>query len=743
MTAAAPQPRFISLRWRLLLPVFIAILIAGMSGAYAIGKNLNTATAPPQTNLLLQVSDAMRTRSVQLYEQSRMEAQRVAFTSGVAAAVRARSVTDLEPVLQSLARLAQLDSIIVTDSAGIEVVGLLRVQQPNDVSYSISTNTDLHLQSVVRAVLDESYVGATGLLRTPQGMLLYTAVPVNDADGRAGLVLVGQQLGHVLSELKVDGFAELAVYGAEGVVLQTTLSATDSSLPELNLAPGTFQQILSLTDSAVLSALNLNGQPYQAAYFPFQFGPERLGVLAAIAPDNVPAIAQSSQQLTGLVLAAVTGVVVIMLFLVVNRAVIGRAGQIAGVATTLASGIPTARTGLLTTDEIGAVGQALDHYADYVQERHDALRTSLRRQRREAEFLLSVLETMPDGVVVQDQQGQPVVINEQARELLGSQIETPLFPDLSSLIAGKLGNAIAPGLYSLGDPRRLERDGRMLTAQAAALMNLSDQRVGTVIVLRDVTLDVRREQMQQSMLQRLAAEVQTPLSSLAHANTAAPLTDMTRGLALHAAALQKLIVEMREVTMPEGVHGQEGQRPLYLDTFIWSIANEWCQVAAAANLTLDVLIEKRGLFVLGDERRLRWAVGNIVDNAIKYTLPGGKLTLEINGEAGNRALMRVRDNGVGIGVNDLPYIFTPYYRGTPRATDGEILHVPGMGQGLSVAKQIIEAHAGLIQLKSKPGIGTAAYFALPLTAAVGYELPLLPAESDLEGETVRLASRRS
>jgi chemotaxis protein histidine kinase CheA len=66
-----------------------------------------------------------------------------------------------------------------------------------------------------------------------------------------------------------------------------------------------------------------------------------------------------------------------------------------------------------------------------------------------------------------------------------------------------------------------------------------------------------------------------------------------------------------------------------------------------------------------------------------------------------------------------------------------------MGQGLTLAKQIIEAHAGLIQLKSKPGVGTAAYFALPLTASVGYELPLLPAETDLEGETVRLASRRS
>ena len=216
------------------------------------------------------------------------------------------------------------------------------------------------------------------------------------------------------------------------------------------------------------------------------------------------------------------------------------------------------------------------------------------------------------------------------------------------------------------------------------------------------------------------------------------MNSVAHDLSRHSAALQKMIFEMREITMPDAPNIRETQRPLYLDTLIWVIANEWRQIATAAGLSLEVLIEKRGLFVLGDERRLRWAIGNLVDNAIKYTLPGGKLTLEINGETDGRALMRVRDNGVGITREEIPHITTRFYRGTPRTTDGAILHVPGTGQGLYVTRQVIEAHGGLLQIKSKPSIGTAVYFALPVTASVSYELPQLSHEFDLEGETVRL-----
>jgi two-component system, OmpR family, sensor kinase len=123
--------------------------------------------------------------------------------------------------------------------------------------------------------------------------------------------------------------------------------------------------------------------------------------------------------------------------------------------------------------------------------------------------------------------------------------------------------------------------------------------------------------------------------------------------------------------------------------------------------------------VLGDERRLRWAIGNLVSNAIQYTPAGGKVTMEIRGDDKGMARMRVRDTGVGISRQDQPYVFTRFYRGTPTTADGIALRVPGTGQGLTVARQIVQAHGGEIRLKSKQGVGTAVYFGLPVTAPEG------------------------
>jgi signal transduction histidine kinase len=397
----------------------------------------------------------------------------------------------------------------------------------------------------------------------------------------------------------------------------------------------------------------------------------------------------------------------------------------------------TARTGMKATDEIGAMGLALDQYANYVQERQDILRADLRRQRREVTHLMAVLESLPDGIVVQDGNGRVMLMNEIAKSLLGSQriLRNGDLHEIIAHVTDVLGPALAPGLYSLGNPQQIDIDGKMLSAQAAAVTMLTGQRVGTVVVIRDITTDVRRERARDKILTQIAEEIQEPLSVLAKPS---PVNEFAREITRHAVALQKLVLEMRELTDTNlrDVPGH-GQRPIQLDTLVWSVANEWRQVAQASNLTLHVMIERAGLYVLGNERRLRWAVGNIIDNAIKYTTPGGALTLEIRDDiTDGRAHLRVRDNGVGIAPPELPQVLTRFYRGNPVTKEGRAIRVPGTGQGLSSAKQIFENHGGSLTIKSKQWVGTAAYFTVPLTAPVGLEIPGIAI--DLDGETVRI-----
>jgi two-component system sensor histidine kinase VicK len=736
--AAQPKTRFVSLRWRFTLPVFAVVLVAAMAGAYYLGSRLTGSMEIPQLNILLESSRAISERAAALYDRDRAEAERIAFTSGVPDMIVNGQARKLQLLLESSARLSELDSVIVTDAEGHEVLGMLR-GEGESTDYTISTDTDLSGEAIFRAVTDGDLAGATALLRTPNGLMLYTAVPVNDGQKLSGVAFVGRRFEAVVEELQGSGVADIAVYGDESQLLQTTLELSGSTSP-LDIAPELFIQSLTTSPTQVpVQAVHIGQTTYQAAYFPFQFGPNTLGVIAAFAPDNIPFITEMGRQLTSLVMASLAGVIVIAVFFALNMMVIRRINRVTNTAESLTAGNSFVRTGMKPSDEIGAMGKALDQYANYVQERQDSLRVSLRRQRREVEHLMAVLESLPDGIIVQDMDGRVMVMNEQAKKLLGSQrvFRSAGIHELTAAMTEPLGPSVSPGLYSLGDPKQVELEGKMLSAQIAAVIDLANVRVGTVIVLRDITADVRRERAYETVIKRVEQEIQKPLvETLRTEMSQQPVNVLARELSRHAVALQKLVVEMRDLNMTDVPVVREGQRPLHVETLLWTCANEWRQVAAAANLTLDVVIEKKGLYILGDERRLRWAIGNIIDNAIKYTLPGGKMTLEIKGEGDGRANLRVRDNGVGIAADELPHVFTRFYRGTPKTETGRILLVPGTGQGLSIAKQFIEAHGGMIQIKSKPGVGTAVYFTLPLTSPVTMELPHL--QLDMDGETIRL-----
>ncbi|GAB4520474.1 MAG: hypothetical protein OHK0046_30790 [Anaerolineae bacterium] len=722
-------PHFVSLRWRLMTPVFFVVLLVAAGGAYLVGQNMSGGLSIPQDNLLLQSSRAVSDRAARLYDYHREEAQRAAFTIGVPEAVRDNRPEALEPLLESLISLNGLDVLAVTDLAGREVLGVQRVDGQRD--YALSTDTDLSREALVLAVLDEAFVGATGLLRTPAGVMLFTAVPIRLGDQTVGVAMVGQRLAAVLADLQETALAELTLYGPENALLHTTFT------PEVNaltLAPEVYNQALLSVQQVPVQAVQINNTAYQAAYQPFIFGPNTLGVVAALMPDNIPFVTETGRQLTALFAASLAAAVVIVTYGGLNR-VSQRAQLVARTAGKLSVGQRTARTQMTPKDEIGAAGYALDLYANAVARREAKLVHALRRQRREINHLVSVLEALPYGAIVQAMDGRVLFMNTLARETLGSHrvFRSSGLDELAQVVTDKLGAAIAPGIYTLGDPHRVRFDERILSAQAAAVMS-SVTRLGTVILIRDITDEVRRERERQAALQRLTREIQQPLMQLGQLGIRIE-SDMVRAFAREmtrqAVALQKMIVELRELDLVDGL--ERYQEPIRLDTLIWAVANEWRQIALASDLTMHVVVERKGLYVLGDEERLRWAIGNLVDNAIKYTPTGGALALEINGEEGGYAYLRVRDNGVGIAKEDRQYLFTRFYRGNPTTEDGQPLVVPGMGQGLYITRQIIEAHGGAIQIKSSVGAGTAVYFTLPLTASESLELP-----DEMDGETAQI-----
>lgn len=736
------KPLFISLRWRFITPIALVIALIASVGAYLLASNMASSFAVSEENLLVQTSQAVANRAASLYQRQRSEAQRVAFTTGVAEAIIANDVATLHDGLEALATAANLDSIIVTDPAGLEVAGVLRVRNIENRDYSLSNQTDLSSNSLVQAVITDNSIGVSGYMLTPQGLLVYVATPIVNDGSFAGVALVGQALPEIAENLSASAVAELSFLSENGELYYASLELDTNALDALAISPEMATQSLRST-VPVASSLNIADNRYRSLYMPFSYGENRLGVIGILVADNVPFASALGRQLAALFAAALAAAAVFIVFALINNAA-SRLNKVQQTAQSLALGMRDSRTSMKASDEIGAVGAALDRYATVSQIREDQLHTQLNRQRRESMYLLSVLEAMPDGVVVQDKDGKVILINEHARLLLGSQADfSQHLRPIEERLPEVLGTALAPGIYALGNPQTLRYQGKMLSAQAAAIQTSNQIRIGTVILLRDITNEVQQEQAREELLNQLSEDIQQPLADLSYSGATQPnkmVQAFARDISRHAAALQKMIVDMRELTKYSPEQARQMQRPISAETLLYAIANDWRQIAQAANLELRVIIEKTGLYVLGDESRLRWAIGNIVDNAIKYTPAGGALTLEIKDEVDAYLHFRVRDNGVGIAESDLPHVFMPFYRGTPIGADAQVIRVPGMGQGLALARQVLMAHGGAIKVKSRMGIGTAVYFALPITSGESYSLPLF-ADADMEGETIKLADR--
>ncbi|MBI2400796.1 MAG: HAMP domain-containing protein [Deltaproteobacteria bacterium] len=166
----------------------------------------------------------------------------------------------------------------------------------------------------------------------------------------------------------------------------------------------------------------------------------------------------------------------------------------------------------------------------------------------------------------------------------------------------------------------------------------------------------------------------------------------------------KSLLDLAKMDVEKGALARE---PVRLDKVLADRHEHFKRLAFDSAVQLDIL-ENRPVTVLGDQVRLSQLIYNLIDNAIKYTPSGGKVELQL-GQDGQTAIFRVKDTGVGISPEDLPYIFDRFYR-VDKARTRE---VGGAGLGLSICKEIAEAHGGTLNAESVPGKGSTFTASLP------------------------------
>jgi heavy metal sensor kinase len=139
-----------------------------------------------------------------------------------------------------------------------------------------------------------------------------------------------------------------------------------------------------------------------------------------------------------------------------------------------------------------------------------------------------------------------------------------------------------------------------------------------------------------------------------------------------------------------------------------AVADQFASLADDKHVTLERQISPN-LFIHGDEDRLIQVVFNLLDNAVKYTPPAGKVRI-VAGQNQGRMEIRIEDSGPGIPIAEQAHIFDRFYRVDHARNRSQ----GGFGLGLAIARQIVELHHGQIHVRSEPGHGTQLIVQLPL-----------------------------
>ncbi|MCI1946542.1 sensor histidine kinase [Clostridium luticellarii] len=142
-------------------------------------------------------------------------------------------------------------------------------------------------------------------------------------------------------------------------------------------------------------------------------------------------------------------------------------------------------------------------------------------------------------------------------------------------------------------------------------------------------------------------------------------------------------------------------KKLFLDKLVLSVSNKFSIDFKNKNIKFDLNIgEGKNFEIMGDEDKLKQVFINLLTNSIKFTEPGGAVCIYLNADK-NRVIVKVKDNGIGIKKEDLPYIFERLYRGDRSRHETE-----GSGIGLTIVKKILALHSAVIDVESVYGMGT-------------------------------------
>jgi two-component system phosphate regulon sensor histidine kinase PhoR len=365
-------------------------------------------------------------------------------------------------------------------------------------------------------------------------------------------------------------------------------------------------------------------------------------------------------------------------------------------------------------DEIGELAAAFAHMSETLKAKLEE--TSAAKSRLEA-----ILHYTVSGLMLLDVRGRVVMMNPAAERLFGlspgagvgrHNIEVIRDYHLSTAIS----EAMEKHCVVSREVTLLYPEERTVQAYVAPVWE-GNEVTGLIVVFHDITELRRLERLRTEFVASVSHELRTPLTAIrGFSETLLNGALEDRAAAEHflriiddeARRLSALIDDLLDLSRLELKRANLNIVTFALGPLVESIATCLKPRLEKAELKLEITLAEPDLSVQGDRDRIRQVLLNLIDNSIKYTPPGGRITVRAVRQ-GETVQVEVEDTGRGIPPEDLGRIFERFYRVDKARSRGD----GGTGLGLAIVKHIVELHGGRVWATSRLGKGTTISFTLP------------------------------
>lgn len=369
-------------------------------------------------------------------------------------------------------------------------------------------------------------------------------------------------------------------------------------------------------------------------------------------------------------------------------------------------------------DEIGQLSEAFNAMAASLREFRRTDQAKLLRSQRSTR---QAFDSLPDAIAVLTAEGEVEVATKAAVAAFGlrpgARVRDAAYPWMVDLT----GQALSKGRAVEGEgtlaviQHFVGNEERFFRPSAIPILDSFREPAGVVLILQDVTQQRQQDEMKRGVISTVSHQLKTPLTSIRMAlhllleekvgSLNSKQSDLVVAASEDADRLNAIIEKLLDIGHLESGRVPLELRPASSHEIVAANADSYRTAARDAGITLsfDVPADLPGIWV--DPARIAHVFANLLSNALKYTPPGGSVTLSAKEEP-ESVRFAVTDTGAGIPEQFLPYLFDPFFRvpGQQRET--------GVGLGLAIVKDVVLAHGGTVGVESRVGSGSTFSFSL-------------------------------